>query len=149
MTNDTGFYQTNISTLFVDTMLKYKGFSFMGEYALRNAADALAKNSDNSIEIRRPRHTLNTSTDLNSPFANGKFTIRTTTVVGNWDNYTDGSGAKKLPNYTLLDFSFSKKISEDINFVAEINNLFDRNHKETWGYNVKGRSAVIKLAKSW
>ena len=109
----------------------------------------VAKNSDNSIEIRRPRHTLNTSTDLNSPFANGKFTIRTTTVVGNWDNYTDGSGAKKLPNYTLLDFSFSKKISEDINFVAEINNLFDRNHKETWGYNVKGRSAVIKLAKSW
>jgi hypothetical protein len=49
MTNDTGFYQTNISTLFVDTMLKYKGFSFMGEYALRNAADALAKNSDNSL----------------------------------------------------------------------------------------------------
>jgi hypothetical protein len=49
MTNDTGFYQTNISTLFVDTMLKYKGLSFMGEYALRNAADALAKNSDNSL----------------------------------------------------------------------------------------------------
>jgi len=49
MTNDTGFYQTNISTLFVDTMLKYKGFSFMGEYALRDAADALAKNSDNSL----------------------------------------------------------------------------------------------------
>ena len=49
MTNDTGFFQTNISTLFVDTMLKYKGFSFMGEYALRDAADALAKNSDNSL----------------------------------------------------------------------------------------------------
>ena len=28
MTNDVGFYQTNVSTLFVDTMLKYKGFSF-------------------------------------------------------------------------------------------------------------------------
>ncbi|NVK52259.1 MAG: porin [Flavobacteriaceae bacterium] len=49
MTNDTGFYQTNISTLFVDTMLKYKGFSFMGEYALRDAADPIAKNSDNSL----------------------------------------------------------------------------------------------------
>jgi len=49
MTNDTGFYQTNISTLFVDTMLKYKGFSFMGEYALRDAADPLAKNADNSL----------------------------------------------------------------------------------------------------
>ncbi|MDG1040295.1 MAG: porin [Polaribacter sp.] len=49
MTNDVGFYQTNVSTLFVDTMLKYKGFSFMGEYALRDAADPLAKNSDNSL----------------------------------------------------------------------------------------------------
>jgi len=49
MTNDTGFYQTNISTLFVDTMLKYKGFSFMGEYALRDAADPFAKNADNSL----------------------------------------------------------------------------------------------------
>lgn len=49
MTNDTGFYQTNISTLFVDTMFKYKGFSFMGEYALRDAADPIAKNSDNSL----------------------------------------------------------------------------------------------------
>ena len=49
MTNDTGFYQTNISTLFVDTMLKYKGFSFMGEYAFRDAADPLAKNTDNSL----------------------------------------------------------------------------------------------------
>lgn len=46
MLNDTGFYSTNISTLFVDTMYKYKGFSFMGEYANRTAGDAIAKNSD-------------------------------------------------------------------------------------------------------
>ena len=49
MNNDVGFYQTNITTLFVDTMLKYKGFSFMGEYALRDAKDPLAKNSDNTL----------------------------------------------------------------------------------------------------
>ena len=49
MRNDVGFYQTNITTLFVDTMLKYKGFSFMGEYALRDAKDPLAKNSDASL----------------------------------------------------------------------------------------------------
>lgn len=49
MRNDVGFYKTNITTLFVDTMLKYKGFSFMGEYALRDAKDPIAKNSDNSV----------------------------------------------------------------------------------------------------
>ncbi|MGG8496796.1 porin [Tenacibaculum sp. TC6] len=49
MKNDVGFYHTNISTLFIDTMFKYKGFSFMGEYAYRSAKDPIAKNSDGSI----------------------------------------------------------------------------------------------------
>ena len=49
MLNDTGFYSTNISTLFMDAMYKHQGFSFMAEYANRNAADALARNSDGSL----------------------------------------------------------------------------------------------------
>lgn len=49
MVNDVGFYQTNISTLFIDAMYKYKGFSFMAEYANRNATDPIAKNSDGSL----------------------------------------------------------------------------------------------------
>ena len=49
MTNDTGFYSTNISTLFLDAMYKHNGFSFMVEYANRTAADAFAKNSDGSL----------------------------------------------------------------------------------------------------
>ncbi len=48
MTNDTGFYETNINTTFVDAMFKYNGFSFMGEYAHRTAKDPVATNSDNS-----------------------------------------------------------------------------------------------------
>ena len=49
MINDTGFYATNISTLFIDAMYKHKGFSFMAEYANRDAEDAFAKNSDGSL----------------------------------------------------------------------------------------------------
>jgi len=49
MANDIGFYETDINTVFVDAMFKYKGFSFMGEYAYRDAADPLAKNSDGSL----------------------------------------------------------------------------------------------------
>ncbi len=48
MVNDLGYYETNISTFFMDAMFKYKGFSFMGEYAYRDAADPIAKNSDGS-----------------------------------------------------------------------------------------------------
>ena len=49
MLNDTGFYSTNISTLFVDAMYKHQGFSLMAEYANRTADDAFAKNSDGSL----------------------------------------------------------------------------------------------------
>ena len=46
---DTGFYETNINTLFIDAMFKYKGFSLMAEYADRDAKDPIAKNSDGTL----------------------------------------------------------------------------------------------------
>jgi hypothetical protein len=49
MVTDTGLFETNINTLFIDAMFKYQGFSFMAEYADRNAKDPLAKNSDGTL----------------------------------------------------------------------------------------------------
>ncbi|MCK0190495.1 porin [Arenibacter sp. F20364] len=49
MVTDFGFHKTNISTLFLDAMFKYDGFSFMAEYAKRNADDPFAKNADGSL----------------------------------------------------------------------------------------------------
>jgi hypothetical protein len=49
METDIGFHETNISTVFIDAMFKYKGFSFMAEYANRDAKDPFAKNSDGSL----------------------------------------------------------------------------------------------------
>nr|WP_242527879.1 porin [Muricauda sp. CAU 1633] len=48
MFNDVGLYQTDISTVFLDFMLKYNGFSFMGEYANRDSDSPIALNSDGS-----------------------------------------------------------------------------------------------------
>ena len=49
MTNDVGYFETDISTLFVDAMYKHKGFSFMAEYADRTSDDPFAKNSDGTL----------------------------------------------------------------------------------------------------
>ncbi|WP_159018598.1 porin [Algibacter sp. L3A6] len=49
METDTGFFETNITTLFMDAMFKYKGFSFMAEYADRTADDPFATNSDGTL----------------------------------------------------------------------------------------------------
>lgn len=43
---DTGLYETNVSAIFVDAMFKYNGFSFMAEYANRDAENPFAINSD-------------------------------------------------------------------------------------------------------
>ncbi len=48
MQTSTGFYETDISTVFVDAMFKYKGFSFMGEFANRNADNPIATEVDGS-----------------------------------------------------------------------------------------------------
>ena len=49
MVNDIGFYETDIKTIFIDAMFKYKGFSLMAEYANRDADDPFAKNSDGTL----------------------------------------------------------------------------------------------------
>ncbi len=49
MENDLGLYETDIKTLFVDAILKHKGFSFMAEYSNRDAEDPIAKNSDGTL----------------------------------------------------------------------------------------------------
>ncbi|MBU2938314.1 OprO/OprP family phosphate-selective porin [Lacinutrix sp. C3R15] len=60
MINENGdFHETNISTLFIDAMFKYKGVSFMAEYANRNADDVFYTNEDNEIKAVQIGNALN------------------------------------------------------------------------------------------
>lgn len=49
MFTSSGLYETDISTLYLDAMFKYQGFSLMTEYVNRTAEEALAKNEDASF----------------------------------------------------------------------------------------------------
>ena len=49
METTTGFFKTDIKTLFVNSHFKYMGLSFMGEYANRRSDDAISKSSDGSL----------------------------------------------------------------------------------------------------
>ncbi|WP_452230856.1 porin [Lacinutrix sp. MEBiC02404] len=60
MVNEEGvFHETNISTLYIDAMFKYKGFSFMAEYADRNADDVLFTNEDGDIDAVQIGNAIN------------------------------------------------------------------------------------------
>ncbi|MDO6743069.1 porin [Tenacibaculum soleae] len=114
---DTGeMHKTNITTVFVDAMFKYKGFSFMGEYAYRNAKNPFAINSDDSIaSIVQVGNGLN----LQTGYLLGK----------NWEvsgRYTNISLNKKITNkeaenqYTLglsrYIFGHKLKVQTDISY---------------------------------
>ena len=49
MRTDYGLFETDIKTFFINSHFKYKGFSFMGEYADRNTDDVFSKNSDGNL----------------------------------------------------------------------------------------------------
>ena len=44
--SDESLYETDVTTIFTDAMFKYNGFSFMGEYANRTAANPIAIDVD-------------------------------------------------------------------------------------------------------
>ncbi len=46
--SDQSLYATDVTTIFADAMFKYNGFSFMGEYAHRSAADPIALDVDST-----------------------------------------------------------------------------------------------------
>ena len=98
MTNDTGFYSTNISTVFVDAMYKHKGFSVMAEYAYRDAEDAFAKNSDGSLtgDEVQVGNALNLQTGYLLS-KNLEISGRYTNI--DWDSDITGKGAEN--QYTL------------------------------------------------
>ena len=122
MTNDIGFFQTNISTLFIDTMLKYKGFSFMGEYALRDASDPLAKNSDNTLTGDK----VQTGNSLN--LASGYLFKNNWELTGRYTNVTyDQFLSKGAENQYTIGLSkyiagHKLKVQTDVSYLDIVTN---------------------------
>ena len=109
MTNDLGFYETNISTVFIDAMYKHKGFSFMAEYAHRDAEDAFAKNSDGTLtgDIVQVGNALN--------LQSGYLLSKTLEISGrytniDWDKSITGKGAENQYTLGLSKYIFGHKL---------------------------------------
>ncbi|OIQ29349.1 MAG: porin [Bacteroidetes bacterium MedPE-SWsnd-G2] len=118
METDYGFHETNISTLFVGTMFKYKGFSFMGEYANRDADNPIAKNSDGTETgaIVGVGESLN----LQSGYLfkkNWEVSGRFTNV--NWDEQITGKAAQNQYTFGVSKYlaGHSLKVQSDISYL--------------------------------
>ena len=115
---DAEFYQTNISTLFIDAMYKHKGFSFMAEYANRDAADPYAKNSDGSLTGSKVQvgnglnlqtgYLLSKTVELSGRYTNISFD-KTITGKGAENQYTLGL-SKYIAGHSL-------KVQTDVSYT--------------------------------
>ena len=123
METDEGLYETNISTVLIDAMFKYKGFSLMAEYADRDAKDPFAKNSDGTLtgDEVQVGHGLNLQTGY--LFKNNwEISGRYTNIKLN-ENIT---GKNPESQYTLGVSKFivghSLKVQSDISYLEIDNN---------------------------
>jgi len=95
---DGSLYMTDITTLFVDAMFKYDGFAFMGEYAMRDAADPVALETDGLTptgDIVRTGSALNAQASYlfsNNVEVTGRFTTL---------DFDDITGRDPQEQYTL------------------------------------------------
>jgi phosphate-selective porin OprO/OprP len=121
---DAQFYQTNISTLFIDAMYKHKGFSFMAEYAKRTAADPLAKNSDDSplLDSKDKQVAVQVGNGLN--LQSGYLLSKTVEVSGRYTNISldktiTGKGAENQYTLGLSKYiaGHSLKVQTDVSYT--------------------------------
>lgn len=124
MANDIGFFETNINTVFVDAMFKYRGFSFMGEYAHRTADDPIAKNSDGTptgdiVQVGdgsnlQTGYLFKTDWEVSGRFTNIKLD-RAITGINPQKQYTLGL-SKYIVGHKL-------KVQTDLSYLSEDNSI--------------------------
>jgi hypothetical protein len=120
---DGSLFQTDISTWFVDAMVKYEGFALMGEYAKRSADELFALQADGQT---RTGDVVNVGSALNLQSSylfqnNVELTVRYTTL--------DFSSVTKISDLSQLTFGLSKyvvghklKIQTDLSFSQKNGN---------------------------
>lgn len=126
MINDTGFFETDINTFYADAMFKYRGFSFMGEYANRTSDNAIALNSDGTTTGA----IVNIGNGIN--LQTGYLFKNNYEIVGRFTNITldkeiTGRGVEKQYTAGVSKYfvGHKLKVQADISYNDLENNLVD------------------------
>ncbi|MDO5705977.1 MAG: TonB-dependent receptor [Paracoccus sp. (in: a-proteobacteria)] len=109
-----------------------------------------AKNPDDSVEIRRPRHEFGLNAEY--LFADGRGTLagELRHVSGNWDTQWFGANeTKELPDYTVVNIAAGYDLTDRARLTGRITNLFDKDHSDAWGYVSQGRTAWAGVEAKW
>ena len=116
---DGSLYQTNITTQFIDLVVKYEGFSLMAEYADRSATNPIAVELDGT----ETEDIVLVGSAIN--MAMGYFISEKIEVAGRYTalNYADVTDASPVTMYTLGLNKFvvghKLKVQSDISYSTK------------------------------
>ncbi|WP_375688262.1 TonB-dependent receptor plug domain-containing protein [Pseudooceanicola sp. LIPI14-2-Ac024] len=109
-----------------------------------------ATNPDGSVEVRRPRHELRLGASLNALADRATFSADARYVAGTFDSQYFGSYATaELPDYWVVDVAAGYQVSDALRVTARVENLFDEEYYDVWGYASRGRTAYIGVSSQW
>jgi vitamin B12 transporter len=105
-----------------------------------------AENPDGSVEIRRPRHEMLLGGSLEVLGGRGLVTADFRHVSGNFDTQFFGaSETLKLPDYTVVDLGGRYWLNDRIAITGRVENLFDEEYSDVWGYASRPLTAYVGL----
>lgn len=105
-----------------------------------------ARNPDGSVEIRRPQHEL--SFGATAVAFNGRGTVSADIrhVAGNYDTQFFGFfPTLELPDYTTVGLSARYDLTDEIVLTGRVENLFDSEAVDVWGYAGRPLTAYVGI----
>ena len=114
-----------------------------------NYSYLIAKNSDDTVEARRPRHSFNSQIEYQFAESKGHVALSATRIAKNYDSDPADWTSKKLPDYTKFDLISSFNITSNFSITGQISNLFDKEYSDSWGYRSARRSYYLTAATKW
>lgn len=127
------------------------GFSASASYTYTDAQSQKASTDPRLPAVRRPKH----SGSLTAAYVFDEDRARIFTEVtlnGSMpDNYYiyPTNYTAKLGGYTVVNIGGSYKVSDTVEVFGRIENLFDKNYTEVYGYNTPGITAFAGLKASF
>jgi len=109
-----------------------------------------ATDPDGSVEIRRPKHELGLGATLETFGGRGTVSADLRHVAGNYDTQFWGAyETVKLPEYTTVDVAARYALTDHVTLTGRVQNLFDAEVMDVWGYPGRERTAYVGLDARW
>jgi vitamin B12 transporter len=103
-----------------------------------------AKNPNGSVEIRRPKHELAIGATLQTFGGRGSVSADLRHVAGNFDTqFFGGFSTVEMPDITTVDIALDYSLSDALTLEARVQNLFDAEASEVWGYAGQPREITV------